>query len=251
MNFIPGQTFRMGTAHSEVNALRARYPTENWPFYEPELPGIEVTVGAFWIDRTSVTNADFSRFVESNPAWGPRIAGGQDRSSRYLEHWRSGAYVEGTARHPVTFVSWHAAQAYCKWKGGRLPTEAEWELAASDPRQWTEFPWGDEPPTTRKANFAESDINGPVPVASYPPNARGVFDMAGNVWHFMLEEWRADYSKPLFLPPADSSQVTTRRAIRGGSWGGAPVNLRIRYRDSHPPHGAGPHVGFRCVQPAA
>lgn len=112
-----------------------------------------------------------------------------------------------------------------------------------------EFPWGNEPPTPKRANYGASGNGGPVDVGSYPPNERGLFDMAGNVWEFMFEEWRDDYSKPLVLPTEPFDAIHSRRGLRGGSWEGSPVNLRVRYRDSHPPTGAGPHVGFRCVRP--
>jgi formylglycine-generating enzyme required for sulfatase activity len=95
-------------------------------------------------------------------------------------------------------------------------------------------------------------------VGQYPPNGFGLCDMAGNVWEYCLDEWgpyraglTAEAADGDLLYPGESFlAVTTRRVIRGGSWGGAPVNLRVAYRDSHPPEGAGSHVGFRCVRAA-
>ena len=83
----------------------------------------------------------------------------------------------------------------------------------------------------------------------YAPNGFGLYDMAGNVWEYVLDEWRDSYEQERVLAPGGPAQVETRRGLRGGSWGGHPVNLRVRFRDSHPPEGAGPHVGFRCVRP--
>ena len=77
----------------------------------------------------------------------------------------------------------------------------------------------------------------------YRPNAYGLYDMAGNVWEFVEEPWSDDYSK---TPPSPLPQ--DRHVIRGGSYGGGPINHRVRYRDSHPAGGAGPHVGFRCAR---
>jgi len=251
MVLVQRGTFQMGTAQSDVPALRAKFAKEAWPFYQPELPQHTETVPAFWIDSTEVTNESFMAFLRANPEWSPERVPPPLHNGTYLKGWRDGSFPAGSARHPVTYVTWYAAMAFCQWKGGRLPTEAEWELAATSLSTRGEFPWGNEMPTPARANYIESGHNAPVDVASYPPNDRGIYDMAGNVWEYMLEEWRDDYTKALVLPVGSLSNIKSRRALRGGSWGGNPVNLRLRYRDSHPPEGAGPHVGFRCVRPAA
>jgi sulfatase modifying factor 1 len=118
------------------------------------------------------------------------------------------------------------------------------------------FPWGDEPADASRANYAASGLDGPTKVRSYPSNGYGLFDVAGNAWEYVADEW-TPYSASAQVNPLPGGdpytggafrRVTTRRVIRGGSWGGAPVNLRVTYRDSHPPQGAGDHVGFRCAQ---
>jgi formylglycine-generating enzyme len=152
-------------------------------------------------------------------------------------------------------VSWYAAVAFCQYAGKRLPTEAEWEFAARGGLREQTFPWGDAPVDKTRANYAGSGINGTTPVGSYPANGYGLFDMAGNVWEFMADEWGPYSDRPRTNPVAggdlflDQSfyDVTTRRVIRGGSFGGAPLNLRVTYRDSHPPDGAREFVGFRCA----
>ncbi|HEX6183877.1 MAG TPA: formylglycine-generating enzyme family protein, partial [Pyrinomonadaceae bacterium] len=110
-----------------------------------------------------------------------------------------------------------------------------------------------------RANYLGSGIGGTTPVGSYPANGYGLLDMAGNVWEFTADEWGAYTADAQVNPVAGGSlfttgntfyDVTSRRVIRGGSWGGAPVNLRVAYRDSHPPEGARDFVGFRCVVPA-
>lgn len=123
-----------------------------------------------------------------------------------------------------------------------------------------EFPWGNDLVDATRANYSASGIGMTTPVGRYPPNGYGLYDLAGNVWEYCLDEWQEDFYaiSPLQNPIAGAGgftndyyrQVTTRRVIRGGSWGGAPVNLRVAYRDSHPPTGAGDHVGFRCVRSA-
>ena len=245
---VTGTTFLMGTSQDELPALRARFPDDAWPFYAPELPQHAETVRTFRIDRTPVTDEAFASFLRAHPEWTRENVSPDLHNGKYLQDWHGASFPAGAGRHPVTFITWQAAMAYCGSQGGRLPTEAEWELAASSPDGHHEFPWGEDPPSPARANYGASGHESPVDVASYSPNERGLFDMAGNVWEFMLEEWRDDYSKPLVLPAEPLDTIRSRRALRGGSWGASPVNLRIRYRDSHPPGGAGPHVGFRCVR---
>ncbi len=140
-------------------------------------------------------------------------------------------------------MTWWAAKAYCEASGGRLPTEAEWEFAARGGLDGAEFPWGDEPPDPKRANWSGTGIDAPTRVGRFPPNRYGIYDLAGNVWEFVEDPWTDDYST---LPASPLPQE--RHVIRGGSFGGGPINLRVRYRDSHPAAGAGPHVGFRCVR---
>jgi formylglycine-generating enzyme required for sulfatase activity len=249
MVFVAGGIFTMGTTLSAVPRLRQSFEMGDWAFYEPELPQHEVSVAPFWIDRTEVTNEAFLRFLQSRPEWQPEHVNPASQNGQYLREWRDGSYPAGKGDYPVTYVTWYAAMAYCQSKGGRLPTEAEWEYAASPTKAPGEFPWGEGTPDPSRANYDASGYGAPIAVASYAPNERGIYDLAGNVWEYMLEEWRQDYTKPQVLPQEPLDTVKSRRAIRGGSWGGAPVNLRVRFRDSHPPEGAGAHVGFRCVRP--
>jgi amidase len=235
---LPKTSFVMGTDEARVASLMSRFNTKRRELFVAESPAHQLTLQAFSIDRTEVSNAAFKRFVDDHPEWSRDRLPKDRHNGEYLKTWSSDTYPSGEGELPVTFITWNAASAYCQSLGKRLPKEAEWELAAGGGAP-AEFAWGDESPDSSKANFSQSGLGRPVPVATYP-SFHGLFDMAGNVWEFVEERWTADYSS--------TTVSSDRRVIRGGSFGGSPVNLRVRYRDSHPDLGAGPHVGFRCAR---
>ncbi len=239
METVTRGSFLMGTAAAQLDSVMARFKSKRRELYAGELPARRTTVKPFLIDRSEVTNYAFKRFVESNPEWSLERISSDRHNGEYLKHWVGGTYPAGEADHPVTFITWDAASAYCKSIGKRLPTEPEWELAAGGGDQ-AEFPWGDAMPDASVANWSGAGLGKPVRVGSFPA-ARGLYDMAGNVWEFVEERWKDSY--------LETAKVSIdRRVIRGGSFGGAAVNLRVRFRDSHPEIGAGAHVGFRCAR---
>jgi formylglycine-generating enzyme required for sulfatase activity len=210
--------------------------------FAPELPRHTVDVAAFRIGRYEVTNAEFHDFTRARPAWRADRIPDALHNGKYLAHWTEGRPPAELASHPVVNVSWYAADAYCRWRGGRLPSEAEWELAARGGLAGEVFPWGAAMPDSAIVNWSGSGHEAPVRVGRYPPNGFGLHDVAGNVWEYVQDAWRDSYAHPV---PSDPRPE--RRVIRGGSYGAAAVNMRVRYRDSHPAVGAGPHVGFRCA----
>jgi len=253
---VRGGTFRMGTASSAIPELKRRYVVSFPGAFESEVPDHLVTVGDFRMDRYEVTNERFFQFTVTHPEWGRSHFPPELDNGHYLEHWKDGGYPAGKANHPVVFVTWHAAEAFCQWASGRLPSEAEWEFAAraGDDR---EFPWGNALPSPELANYSASGVGATRQVGSYPPNPVGLYDLAGNVWEFVLDAWESGYpAEPQLDPvaggglPIDIRTVRGRRVIRGGSFGGAVVNLRTRWRDSHEVSNAVGFVGLRCVYPA-
>ncbi len=246
----------MGTDASTIEQKYAHLSPRVREMLSAETPSREVTLQAFYMDRHEVTNRQFQVFVDARPQWGRTGIETRLHNGDYLKHWNGDFFPPGKADRPVVYVSWYAAMAYAAWAGKRLPTEAEWEYAARGGRRDAEYPWGNDAPSPSLANYAASGLGEPAPVGKYPANGFGLHDMAGNVWEYCLDEWRAPYdpSSGLQVPRllaavlSDWRSVTTRRVIRGGSFGAAPVNLRVAFRDSHPAEGAGPHVGFRCVR---
>jgi formylglycine-generating enzyme required for sulfatase activity len=256
---IRGATFEMGTDSSEIPYLQQRFNIRRADLFTVETPRHRVSIDSFYLDKYEVTNGQFKRFVDENPAWRRVRIPARYHNGKYLQHWNGNFYPEGKANHPVINVSWYSAVAYCRWAGKRLPTEAAWEYAARGGLRGKAFPWGDERPDKGRANYSASGIGAASTVGSYPANGYGLYDMAGNVWEYVIDEW-GRYSAPPQVNPVGGGSlyldgtfldVKTRRVIRSGSWGGAPINLRVAYRDSHPPEEAGDHVGFRCAKPAS
>jgi formylglycine-generating enzyme required for sulfatase activity len=258
MVLIPEGSFQRGSSSDDIDRAMDRYGITRRGLFASEYPAQIVHIDSFYMDQYEVTNREFYSFILANHQWRRENIPDSLHNGNYLMHWEDGIYPEGEEDHPVVNISWYAAAAYARWAGKRLPTEEEWEYAASGGLVNPEFPWGDEPPDADRANYFENGIMKPVRVGSYPSNGFDLFDMAGNVWEYCSDEWKEqayarDEEDTESISPGDGNEkaflsVKTRRVLRGGSWGGAPVNLRVSYRDSHPPEGAGDHVGFRCAK---
>ncbi|HJW90604.1 MAG TPA: SUMF1/EgtB/PvdO family nonheme iron enzyme [Anaerolineales bacterium] len=175
----------------------------------------KVTTGAFYIDLSPVTNAEYKRFVEAS-------------GHEFPAHWRRGTWPDGKADHPVVQVTWDSAAAYADWAGKRLPTEYEWEKAArgTDGRRW---PWGNHFDPRRCNTSSE----GTTPVGRYSPagdSPYGAGDMAGNVW-----EWIGGKPSPLRMP------------LRGGDWLDGQEEAQTFHKRMHTPKRKNDFVGFRCA----
>jgi formylglycine-generating enzyme required for sulfatase activity len=256
MALIPGAAAQMGIDVRDVPRLQKTFGVEGMELFEAEIPKHDMTISSFYIDRHLVTNLQFKKFVDENATWQAGRTSGELANGIYLRHWKSIGIPTGRENHPVVNVSWYAAVTYCQWSGKRLPTEAEWEYAARGKLQGL-FPWGDEPVDKGRANYGGSGIGSTSAVGSYAANGYGLFDMAGNVWEFLADEWQPYTSGvqrnpvaggDLFLRGDSFLKIKKRRVIRGGSYGGEPINLWVEYRDSHPPENAKEFVGFRCAK---
>jgi formylglycine-generating enzyme len=167
----------------------------------------------------------------------------------------SDTYTRG--RHPVTQVAYEDALAYAAWAGKALPTEAEWEYAARGGLEGAVFAWGDEfaprMANTWEGEFPWQRLNGPAgttPVASFPPNGYGLYDMTGNVWEWTCEEAPGGSTASPCCAGAEPDGHIPRRVIKGGSYLCAP-NYCLRYRPAARQFEAVDtstgHLGFRCV----
>ncbi|WP_232016545.1 formylglycine-generating enzyme family protein [Paenibacillus baekrokdamisoli] len=276
---IPGGEFYMGSDSREGFVADGEGPVR------------KVEVDSFQISAHAVTNAQFKVFVEDTGY----ITEAEQFGWSFVFHllvseqtkervkdvpqgvpwWLvvEGAYwaqpegpdsdVEERMDHPVVHVSWHDADAYCRWAGQRLPTEAEWEFAARGGLERKTYPWGDllKPDGQHRCNIwqgkfptknnASDGYAGTAPVHTYEPNGYGLYNMSGNVW-----EWCADWFNPAYhLQTANRNprfeQATGKRSMRGGSYlchRSYCNRYRVAARSSNTPDSSTGNSGFRVVQ---
>jgi gamma-glutamyl hercynylcysteine S-oxide synthase len=256
---VPAGPFTMGTS------------VEPWAL-DNERPAHQVELPAYWIDTLPVTNSAFIAFMSDGGYDDPRWwspAGWAHRQQAGLaapqfweragDEWyrvRFGRQEPVPPVEPVQHVCWYEADAYARWAGKRLPTEAEWEKAARyDPAtgRSRRFPWGDADPTDRQANLGGDHLR-PAPVGAYPDGVSGlgVHQLLGDVW-----EWTASHftGYPGFepYPYREYSEVffgTDYRVLRGGSWATDPAACRATFRNWDYPIRRQIFAGFRCARDA-
>ena len=255
-----------------------------------EGPPRTVLLKTFAIAATAVTNAEFARFVE---ATGYRTEAEQlgwsyvfhdlvsPASAKRVRQWPTeapwwhvvdgacwrwpggrGSHLKGRYEHPVVHVSWHDAQAYCRWSGTRLPTEAEWEVAARGGRVGSRYPWGDEltPGGTHMCNIwqgefpsrdtADDGYHGTCPVRSFPPNDLGIYEASGNAWEWCNDWWTTQETERSGIDPL-GPDAGAAKVMRGGSFlchESYCNRYRLAARTSNTPDSASSNIGFRVVQ---
>ncbi len=228
---IPAGWFLMG---SDPGVDRVAGPQE-----QPQRP---VFLDAFEIDRFEVSNAHYLRYVLATKAAVPY-------------YWKGEPFAEKMAPHPVIGVSWQEAEAYCRWSGKRLPTEAEWEKAArgTDGRL---YPWGNELPGWLRTNIAHPGSKRGI---RYPPLANvnrydrgvspyGVYQMAGNVAEWVADWFDQDYYRRGPRENPRGPETGDTKVFRGGSWNEDPEVARSAGRVSYPPDYRSYLIGFRCAR---
>jgi iron(II)-dependent oxidoreductase len=243
---------------------------EPWA-YDNERPAHEVHVDAFWIDTTPVSNAAFAAFVAdggydrpelwSAAGWAWRVEAGlehpqfwaRDGNDRWLRT-RFGAVETLPPDEPVQHVCWYEADAYARWAGKRLPTEAEWEKAASwDPTAGRKlrYPWGDGAPARPHANLGQHRF-GPDPIGSHRlgMSPYGCHQMIGDVWEWTSTDFGA-YPGFASFPYREYSEVffgPEYKVLRGGSWATHPRAIRTTFRNWDFPIRRQIFAGFRCAR---
>jgi formylglycine-generating enzyme required for sulfatase activity len=224
---IPAGTFYMGAQKGEKKGRN--YYRKAW---DEESPVHEVTLRRFRIGRFPVTVQEFGVF----------LADGHGKLTEPKDWERQTQYPN----RPVVGVSWFEAAAYCSWKGGRLPTEAEWERAARGPAG-ARYPWGNEPSLDASRAIYNMVVGHPTPVGLFPKgnSSEGLCDMLGNGW-----EWCGDWYGPYETGGRENPtgpQYGKYRVLRGGSWVGSPRYVRVSYRVRFVPTNRIDGLGFRCA----
>jgi sulfatase modifying factor 1 len=279
---ISAREFRMGGDDSDA------FPDDG------EGPVRAVSLSPYYIDATCVTNAQFAAFVKDagyvtdaeRIGWSFVFAGlctPQARSSVLPGTvpdapwwlpvsgacWRAPQGPRSTvgerANHPVVHVSAHDAEAYARWAGKRLPTEAEWEMAARGGLDQATYPWGDEltPRGQHRCNIWQGRFPthnttadgylGTAPVKAFRPNGFGLYNVSGNVWEWCADWWSATWHAmdgPLTRIDPKGPAEGTARVIRGGSYlchASYCNRYRVAARTSNTPDSSTGHMGFRCA----
>ncbi len=263
MVLIPAGEFEMGDPFNEGTTY--------------ERPVHTVFIDDFYIDVYEVTNVMYAKFLtamgkhvgDTGHIW-LDIGDGDEMIELVGEQYRPKA---GFEEYAVVEVSWYGAAAYAQWAGKRLPTEAEWEKAARGGQVRERYPWGDDEPDGSQCNYADKNTSyswsdqtaddgyqTTAPVGLYPPNDYELYDIAGNVWEWCVDELDVEYyensprENPVsggttLLMPDNFNNIRERRILRGGSWHSTPEILRVAYRYSSEPAVTLSYFGFRCVAP--
>lgn len=212
-----------------------------------EMPYHQVTLNSFAIDIHPITNEQFVRFLDV--MGGEKDSNHHDiirtRDSRIKRSAGKLSIESGYAKHPVVGVTWYGAIAYAKWVGKRLPTEAEWEIAAHGGLENALYPTGDDIEKSQ-ANFFSSDT---TPVMSYAPNGYGLYDMTGNVYEWCHDWYGYNYYEVSVQEPENPQGPLqgVYRVLKGGCWKSLKEDLHCSRRHRNNPGTVNGTYGFRCA----
>jgi len=212
-----------------------------------EMPYHQVTLDDFAVDIHPITNEQFVRFLDV--MGGEKDSNHHDiirtRDSRIKRSAGKLSIESGYAKHPVVGVTWYGAIAYAKWVGKRLPTEAEWEIAAHGGLENALYPTGDDIEKTQ-ANFFSSDT---TPVMSYAPNGYGLYDMTGNVYEWCHDWYGYNYYEVSVQEPENplGPLQGVYRVLKGGCWKSLKEDLHCSRRHRNNPGTVNGTYGFRCA----
>lgn len=212
-----------------------------------EMPRHQVNLTSFAIDKHPVTNEQFVRFLDV--MGGEKDNNHQDiirlKDSRIKRSGGKLSIESGYGKHPVVGVTWYGAVAYARWVGKRLPTEAEWEIAARGEVENALYPTGEDIEKTQ-ANFFSSDT---IAVMSYAPNGYGLYDMAGNVYEWCHDWYGYNYYETSVQEPDAPAGPWqgVYRVLRGGCWKSLKEDLRCSRRHRNNPGTVNSTYGFRCA----
>lgn len=235
--WVPSGCFLMGSEPTDV----VDFPDEQ--------PQHEVCIkSGFWIDQYLVTNEAFQKFIDDG--------GYQKREYWSGAGWRWVGFHEAPGpqnydgftdpRLPRVGLTYYEAEAYAKWRGGRLPTEAEWEFAARGPQSLI-YPWGNDY-DGHKLN-TENDIGHTTPVENYPGGKSwiGAYDMAGNAWQWVSDWYDKEYYRQEVRDNPPGPSTGDERVVRGGGYDFNRIHCRTAYRFKSPLHECSDNIGFRVV----
>jgi len=236
--YVKGGKFYMGTRHGQ----------------EDERPRHKVKISDFWISKYEVTNAQFAEFLnvkgnrfQSHAIWVELNAKWRNHRCRIYQKDGKFFVEKGYENYPVNYLSWYAAEAYCEWKGGRLPTEAEWEYLARLAFDKDSIPYSE---LDSVAWFKENSGYVPHKVGEKKPTYPGVYDLFGNQAEWLYDWYKPDYYKksPRKNPmgPPDGNM----KVIRGGSWATLAKSISPSNRRASGPTNHNITIGFRVVIPA-
>ncbi|MGO9567509.1 MAG: SUMF1/EgtB/PvdO family nonheme iron enzyme [Desulfomonilaceae bacterium] len=272
---IPAGSFVMGSSEADIAWAMTTLAQGQPISLENEFPFHKVRISRpFWMASTEVTVGQFKSFVnetgyitDAEDEKGGQVFNSQNNRFEKKDgtSWRNPGWKIADDQ-PVAMVSYNDAQAFVEWLTAKeklpykLPTEAQWEYAARGGLPMAQFPWGDELPDGRRANYADKNKDFPwrdrnadggykyvAPVGSYEPNAFGLYDMAGNVLEWVRDYYGEDYYR--FTPEVDPEGPGhgENRVMKGGEWTFGPVNLRCAFRGWSRPDMATQNFGFRVI----